>query len=163
KAEESPYYVMTRELIAQFPHRAGRFRIEPDASSGSYFWAADWLLRKSSQSSRKTKRRPVLTQDMSFGISHWPTSNSQIDKEFPHYLPLPAALSREQDLGDSIMTAMIVAAARDPEEDDRAWTEFTDLGRLRLQECDRVAAMRKELIKCGARVIERGNTLRIAP
>ena len=39
-AEESPYVVMTSELLKVFPHNGGKFQIEPDASSGSYFWAA---------------------------------------------------------------------------------------------------------------------------
>jgi 3-phosphoshikimate 1-carboxyvinyltransferase len=36
---------------------------------------------------------------------------------------------------------------------------FTELQRLRLQECDRVAALRSELTKCGAKVIEEADTL----
>ncbi len=39
-AEESPYVAMTSKLVAAFPRGGGRFQIEPDASSGSYFWAA---------------------------------------------------------------------------------------------------------------------------
>ncbi len=42
-------------------------------------------------------------------------------------------------------------------------TEFTDLGRLRVQECERVAALRTELSKCGAKVEEHGDSLRIEP
>src|SRR6185436_5151633 len=42
-------------------------------------------------------------------------------------------------------------------------TQFTDLGRLRIQECERVKALRTELTKCGARVIESGDTLEISP
>jgi 3-phosphoshikimate 1-carboxyvinyltransferase len=40
---------------------------------------------------------------------------------------------------------------------------FTDLGRLRVQECERVAALREELGKCGARVQEIGDTLEVFP
>ncbi|MCB1125413.1 MAG: lamin tail domain-containing protein, partial [Verrucomicrobiae bacterium] len=40
---------------------------------------------------------------------------------------------------------------------------FTELGRLRLQECERVRALRTELTKCGAEVREAGDTLEIAP
>src|SRR5436190_708423 len=43
-AEEAPYVAMTEKLIESFPKQEGRLQIEPDASSGSYFWAADWLL-----------------------------------------------------------------------------------------------------------------------
>jgi 3-phosphoshikimate 1-carboxyvinyltransferase len=40
---------------------------------------------------------------------------------------------------------------------------FTDLGRLRVQECERVAALRTELGKCGGLVDERGDTLTVRP
>ena len=41
--------------------------------------------------------------------------------------------------------------------------QFTDLGRLRVQECERVVALRTELTKCGAKVIETGDTLEVFP
>jgi 3-phosphoshikimate 1-carboxyvinyltransferase len=40
---------------------------------------------------------------------------------------------------------------------------FTDLGRLRIQETERVVALRTELTKCGAKVIEEGDTLTVYP
>lgn len=40
---------------------------------------------------------------------------------------------------------------------------FTDLGRLRVQECERVVALRTELTKCGAKVLEEGDTLTVSP
>ena len=53
-------------------------------------------------------------------------------RRFPRFLPLPAAISRRTDLGDSIMTAIVLAPfSRQP-------VRFTDLGRLRVQECERV-------------------------
>src|ERR1035437_3590146 len=39
-ADESPYVAMTERLIESFPKLGGTFNIEPDASGGSYFWAA---------------------------------------------------------------------------------------------------------------------------
>ena len=42
-------------------------------------------------------------------------------------------------------------------------TRFIDLGRLRVQESERVVALRTELTKCGAKVIEQGDTLQIEP
>ena len=45
----------------------------------------------------------------------------------------------------------------------KATVHFTDLARLRVQECDRVSALRTELTKCGAKVIESANTLQIFP
>ena len=41
--------------------------------------------------------------------------------------------------------------------------QFTELGRLRLQECERVQALRTELTRCGARVTEAGDTLTVSP
>lgn len=41
--------------------------------------------------------------------------------------------------------------------------KFTDLGRLRVQECERVVALRTELTKCGAKVVEEGDTLTVWP
>lgn len=72
-------------------------------------------------------------------------------------LPLPAEVSRTKDLGDSIMTAIVVAPFADHP------VRFTNLGRLRVQECERVLALRTELTKCGARVEEDGDTLTVYP
>ncbi|MGV3756240.1 MAG: 3-phosphoshikimate 1-carboxyvinyltransferase [Verrucomicrobiota bacterium] len=131
--EELPYVEMTRQLVKAFPRQSGVFSIEPDASSGSYFWAAETT------------------------VAQWPKSGWQIDAEFPKLLPLPAEISRESDLGDSIMTAIVLAPFLS------APTRFTELGRLRVQECERVVALRTELTKCGAKVIEEGDTLTVYP
>jgi len=56
------------------------------------------------------------------------------------------------------MTAIVIAAPTTLKE-----TRFTDLGRLRVQECERVVALRTELTKCGAKVIEEGDTLTVYP
>ena len=40
---------------------------------------------------------------------------------------------------------------------------FVDLGRLRLQECERVKALHEELLKCGAKLLEEGDTLTVFP
>jgi 3-phosphoshikimate 1-carboxyvinyltransferase len=136
---------MTREMIPCFPQDGGTFPIEPDASSGSYFWAANELLRQ------QNAPGPGIQ------IANRPTSAWQVDARFPDFIPLPAEISRQHDLADSILTAMILApfAARP--------VRFTELGRLRVQECERVVAMRTELTRCGARVIETGDTLVIYP
>ena len=148
--EESPYVAMTMELIQAFPARGGTFRIEPDASSGSYFWAAHFLGLSTETFARdwKENARPVVA---------WPVSDWQIDASFPRYLPLPPEISREGQLGDSIMTAIALGPfTKEP-------VRFTELGRLRLQECERVVALRTELTKCGARVVEEGDTLTVYP
>ncbi len=140
-AEEQPYVDMTRQLIRAFPTLGGQVDIEPDASSASYFWAADWLW-----GGRGRVR-----------VARWPASGAQVDARFPRHLPLPPVLSRARDLGDSILTAMVLAPwAAHP-------VRFTDLGRLRLQECERVAAMREGLSRCGVRVEEVGDTLTVYP
>ena len=65
--------------------------------------------------------------------------------------------SRRTDLGDSIMTAIVLAPfAVLP-------ARFVDLGRLRLQECERVLALRTELTRCGAKIAEQGDTLTVYP
>jgi 3-phosphoshikimate 1-carboxyvinyltransferase len=55
------------------------------------------------------------------------------------------------------MTAIVLAPF------SKTSTQFTDLGRLRLQECERVMALRTELTRCGAKVIEQGDTLTVFP
>lgn len=70
---------------------------------------------------------------------------------------LNSNISRQHDLGDSIMTAIVLT----PLLDDTI--HFTDLGRLRVQETERVVALRTELTKCGAKVVEEGDTLTVFP
>jgi len=137
--EEGAYVNMTRRLIEVFPRRGGDFQIEADASSASYFCAAKWLLGSSIE------------------IMAFPKSDWQIDAAFPKYLPLPREISRRSQLGDSIMTAAILAPFADGP------TKFTDLERLRVQECERVAALRTELTRCGVTVVEQDQSLTIFP
>jgi 3-phosphoshikimate 1-carboxyvinyltransferase len=55
------------------------------------------------------------------------------------------------------MTAIVLAPfANEP-------IKFTELGRLRVQECERVKALRTELTRCGVRVDEQGDTLTVHP
>lgn len=185
--EEAPYVTMTERLVEVFPWGGGKFQIEPDASSGSYFWAASFFLATKSASDGS-----AWGGDWSVTIPNWPQSNWQIDSNFADrftkisylsinfekarfeneesaflrfqasrmtssFLSEPVGLSRNDDLGDSIMTAITVApfAIRT--------IKFTELGRLRVQECERVVALRTELTKCGAKVVEEGDTLTVYP
>ena len=166
-AEESPYVVMTSKLVEAFPIGGGMFQIEPDASSGSYFWGAGWLL-KSQEGETK------------ISVARWPRSGWQVDAELLKVilgmapegpvepggaapsadevqLTVPREISRETDLGDSIMTAAILAPFMG------RMVRLTELGRLRLQETERVHALRIELTKCGVEVVEKGDTLTIFP
>ena len=146
-ADESPYVTMTEQLSRSdiFPFGGGKFSIAADASSGSYIWAANWLLSD-------------IARPLRIFVVNWPTQLSwQIDSEFPGYLPPPASVSRQLHLGDSIMTLAVIAPTFSQA------TLLTDLGRLRVQECERVVALRTELTKCGAKVIETGDTLEVFP
>jgi 3-phosphoshikimate 1-carboxyvinyltransferase len=143
--DELPYVEMTRQLAAIFPRHGGEFVIEPDASSGSYFWALNEL------------PNPACARPHDVRVTRWPVSGWQIDAEFPKFLPLARELSRRTQLGDSIMTAIVLAPLAGHA------VHFLDLGRLRVQECERVAALRRELTRCGARVEEAGDTLTVHP
>jgi 3-phosphoshikimate 1-carboxyvinyltransferase len=143
--DELPYVDMTRRLMKDFPWNGGTYDIEADASGASYFWGADWLLRNSG--SRVT-------------VVPTPRSGMQADQKFLELVAQGtwrSAYSRQTDLADSIMTAIVLAPFAP------AATRFTELGRLRVQECERVKALRTELTKCGARVEESGDTLTIHP
>jgi 3-phosphoshikimate 1-carboxyvinyltransferase len=192
-AEESPYVAMTLKLIEAFPKTGGTFQIEPDASSGSYFWAAgdfefsDWTFDEDVGEQVKYCIPKVW-------VRSWPGSNWQVDSKFHSWLGDFAmnsvwsgiyspkfmeehfgpdwrekadrlegegysriAVSRQADMGDSIMMAIVLAPfAILP-------ATFTDLGRLRVQECERVVALRTELTRCGATVVEEGDTLTVSP
>ena len=146
-AEESAYVAMTSKLIETFPPRGGEVVVEPDCSSASYFLAAGALL-----------------PETRLQVTAWPESDWQIDARFVDFLrrfkdaapPYPT-LSRMSDLADSIMTAIVMAPLL-PQP-----SRFVDLGRLRVQESERVQALRTELTKCGARVVEAGDTLEVFP
>ncbi|HSY74267.1 MAG TPA: 3-phosphoshikimate 1-carboxyvinyltransferase [Dongiaceae bacterium] len=128
-------------------------------------------------------------------VAHWPDSGWQVDELFRNYLLLGNCareaheldrkrvpvnrelldkltkrspkwtISRKNDLGDSIMTAIVWSAEEESRfilSDEKTF-QFTDLGRLRLQETERVVALRTELTRCGAKVVEEGDTLTVWP
>lgn len=139
EGDNMPYVEMTKQMIDGFPSTGGDYKIEPDSSSASYFWAAAHVL------------------DIPIKIVNWPSTNWQVDTFFPKYLPLPPELSREIHLGDSILTAIALAPLMNKPY------SFHDLGRLRVQECERVVAMRTELSKIGAQITEKGESLFVEP
>jgi 3-phosphoshikimate 1-carboxyvinyltransferase len=164
-AEESPYVAMTSKMIEAFPTSGGRFQIEPDASSGSYFWATGWLFNTQTENNISApvnislydlmqflQKRTDSPKFFSVRVLGWPDSNWQIDQKFPKVVlappQFPGIVSRAADLGDSIMTAIVIAPFA------LSKSQFSDLGRLRVQETERVVALRTELTKCGARVEE---------
>ncbi|KOO35463.1 3-phosphoshikimate 1-carboxyvinyltransferase [Chrysochromulina tobinii] len=205
--DELPYVEMTRQMTATFPHSGGTFQIEPDASSASYFHAANALFPDVAPVRVMACQPPKAD-----GGTGW-----QIDAEYPRLSPVAAVpnpsstalsgekyleahgvkeavaeavaevlrtrpadplgaisgllgareesaakrrkvtVSRKTDLGDAIMTAITIAPLAPVP------FSFTDLGVLRKQECERVRALHDELTKCGARVLESGQTLDITP
>jgi 3-phosphoshikimate 1-carboxyvinyltransferase len=173
-ADESPYVAMTSKLMEAFPWQGGVFQIEPDASGGSYFFGAGWLLHKETFAllNELEKLHPELSKENLIkqlvrlrgnrvSVSMWPESGWQIDADFLIFVEgghaIPIEISRAHDLGDSIMTAITLAPF------NVQLVKFTDLGRLRVQECERVVALRTELTKLGAKVIEEGDTLTVYP
>jgi 3-phosphoshikimate 1-carboxyvinyltransferase len=187
-AEESPYVRMTSELIRVFPKGGGTFQVEPDASSGSYFRAVSKFVQLPQYLEYSAQFGvPVTTVQLDpIRVANWPTSGWQADQKFSEVIfqaegldlgldyqrcspPTEqdleklrqmagdAVISRARDLGDSIMTAIVLAPF------SISPVRFTDLGRLRVQECERVLALRTELTKCGAKVVEEGDTLIVHP
>ena len=201
-AEESPYVVMTSKLIEEFTKSGGKFQIEPDASSASYFLAAaqiappsyffgerEALIEKilefgehlgttavsdqwkdlpktlrnaknpeQAQAAFELLDKSELSQIALKGEEKLAKSDFQIDAKFSNLWPWSRdPISRLTDLGDSIMTAITLAPLASES------LRFTDLGRLRLQETERVVALRTELTKCGAKVVEEGDTLTVYP
>jgi 3-phosphoshikimate 1-carboxyvinyltransferase len=163
-AEESPYVSLTENLLAAFNQfKITAYPIEPDASSASYFQAASWLLAEAFTDARKVIR--IKQDSVGAGLV-------QIDKMFLNYFQWAnyigwydgkskqlkvAEISRLKNLGDSIMTAIVMIPFA-PQS-----LKFTDLGRLRVQETERVVALRTELTRCGAKVVEEGDTLTVWP
>jgi 3-phosphoshikimate 1-carboxyvinyltransferase len=171
-AEESTYVAMTSKMVKAFPASGGKFPVEPDASSGSYFWAAGWLLgvvdfenacktAGSHQGFPPGESFGSLLQKSRVTVSHWPDSGWQLDADFTLFVEAhsrhPSVISRVHDLADSIMTAIVIAPAGSRK------VQFTNLGRMRLQESERVVALRTELTYCGAKVIESDDTLEVFP
>jgi 3-phosphoshikimate 1-carboxyvinyltransferase len=127
-------------------------------------------------------------------VNNWPAQELQVDSWFDHVFFVfgdfgafkaglkskdmksiaritncfskPGSFSRATDLGDSIMTAIVLSAITTLPPTSCAIpprTHFTDLGRLRLQETERVVALRTELTRCGAKVVEEGDALTVYP
>jgi len=183
--DESRYVAMTSHMVKNFPKTGGQYDIEPDASSGSYFWGAGWLQGVCEfwdlvvQPPSHQAELPRLDISTHVLVTNWPQSGLQVDADLTSILfarepvvdsakrneprrllicrSIPGALSREYDLGDSIMTVAVLAPFA------LSLPRLTDLGRLRLQETERVVALRTELTKCGAIVSEQGDTLIFTP
>jgi 3-phosphoshikimate 1-carboxyvinyltransferase len=167
-AEESPYIWLTENVLAAFNQiKLSFYPIESDASSASYFQGASWLL-----AAPFTDTADVNVKNLIRIKKYDPVGLVQIDKMFSNYFRWAShigwydgqtkqskvkEISRLRDLGDSIMTGIVLIPFASQE------VKFTDLGRLRLQETERVVALRTELTKCGVKVVEEGDTLTVWP
>ena len=168
--EEAPYVTMTEKLVEVFPWRGGIFEVEADASSGSYFFGAQWLLSVGDS--------PVVSSKIQ--VLQWPQSDWQVDAKFPaaqdrvHFwkpgnisksptvFDFVDQFSRRTDLADSIMTLIAISPLAAPVMTGNPGLSFIHLGRLRVQECDRVYALYRELSRCGADIhIEDDETLNV--
>ena len=163
-ADESPYVWLTEGVIYGFANynRSGPFLIEPDDSSSSYFKAAGWLLAPHLTNAEQIVRvnEPLgarLVQLDGMFSNFFRTSNYIGPFEGEAKANKITSISRKTDLADSIMTAIVMIPFAAHE------VQFTDLGRLRVQECERVYSLRTELTKCGAKVVEEGDTLTVWP
>ena len=81
--DELPYVEMTRQMTATFPHSGGTFQIEPDASSASYFHAANALFPGVAPVRVMACQPPKAD-----GGTGW-----QIDAEYPRLTPVAADLN----------------------------------------------------------------------
>ena len=153
-ADESPYVAMTEQMLGVFPSR-GEYAIEGDTSSGSYFVGANLAARLLTGASAAGSA-PVE-------VTNWPASGWQFDERFARFCDAaleghaPERVSRTTDLGDSIMTAIVLAPLLSRP------VRFVDLARLRVQECDRVEALYQGLTSCGANIEMLGDDLLVHP
>ncbi|HON08764.1 MAG TPA: hypothetical protein PLW02_11770, partial [Verrucomicrobiota bacterium] len=83
---------MTKELISVFPKNGGKFSVEADASSGSYFIASA-VLQKTEEiikaepstfnnDSPDVQKDLACLYDLSVKVANWPRSGWQIDQAF---------------------------------------------------------------------------------
>ena len=150
-ADESPYVMMTEQVIDAFPQtdlddlEDAEYLIEGDTSSASYFVGANLLSRLLARLTNEVRTDPIE-------VTNWPHSGWQFDERFAAFCAAalrgdtPAEVSRTTDLGDSILTAIVCAPLLAKP------VRFVGLDRLRVQECDRVAALYEGLTRCGAHI-----------
>ena len=154
-AEESPYVAMTLKLMKAFGWLIYK-ELSLDALSNVF---------ENPKLELQQKHKELLklrSQQNQILVKEWPDSDLQIDSDFAIFVRaknggISIEISRSKDLGDSIMTAITLAPFNTQP------VKFTSLGRLRVQETERVVALRTELTKCGAKVVEEGDTLTVWP
>jgi 3-phosphoshikimate 1-carboxyvinyltransferase len=136
ETEKQGYVAMTEAVMNNF---SSDYSIEPDLSSASYFVATGW------------------TENGRVDVAGTPEESVQIDGEFRKFLPPPATISRQRDLGDSVMTLAVCALfGKQP-------MRLTEAARLREQETDRLKAMVTELQRIGAKAEEHADGFTVWP
>src|SRR5260370_35819427 len=86
---------MASKLIEVFPKAGGQFQIELDASSGSYFVAAEFFVDQPEFIEySKEFDMPMTTKFLNtVKVLNWPASGLQIDEVFPEMPLLTSGLS----------------------------------------------------------------------
>lgn len=140
KVESRPYIDLTKQVLSLFGtpyHSPGTIRVEGDWSNGAFFLAANVL------GSQLEVRN--LTSDSCQGDRAAQT----LLPELQHFSTICAA-----DIPDLVPILSVVAACKEG-------ALFTDIGRLRLKESDRVASVIAMLEALGGRGEATENTLRV--
>ena len=139
KLESAPYIAMTKQVMELFPHRRtpGVLQVEGDWSNAAFFLAANAL-------------------GSSLTVENLSDKSLQGDRAAAFWLPglknrciIPAA-----DIPDLVPILSVVAAAK-------AGAVFTDIGRLRLKESDRVASVIAMLEALGGKAEATEDTLTV--
>lgn len=107
-------------------YRAQNYQVEPDASAATYLWAAECL----------TQGRIDLGVDPAT-LTQPDAKAYAVMQQFPH---MPAEINGSQ-MQDAIPTLAVLAAF------NQTPVTFTQIGNLRVKECDRIHALATELNK----------------
>ena len=168
-----PYVAMTMAVMAAFGvevtaneaysrfvippgvYRAREYRIEGDASSASYFWAAAAVT--GGRVTVANVPSPSLQGDAAF-VSLLEKMGCRVEHGAGGVTVHGPAQLRgiEVDMGDTpdVVPTLAVVAAR-----ARGRTVIRNIAHLRIKECDRLHVMAVELARLGARVRELDDTL----
>jgi 3-phosphoshikimate 1-carboxyvinyltransferase len=114
------------KIKKQQNYQATNYLVEPDASSATYFWAAEKLLKQKI----KILNAPKI----------WTQPDAKVQKIIQKFPNLPAKINGE-NFPDAIPTLAVLAAFT------AGKTCFTGIANLRVKECDRISALATELNK----------------
>lgn len=142
KIESKPYIEMTRKAMSLFQapnyHSPGRITVEGDWSNGAFWLAAQFL-------------------DSTVTVSGLDTDSTQGDRAVLELLPLLRCgmpTISAADIPDLVPILSVVAASSHG-------AVFTDIGRLRLKESDRVASTAAMIEHLGGRAESTDDTLTV--